>query len=492
MGPLLHWGNFVGIGLAELLWEDRDAEVWVPRIKIWHPQFIQWDWQKRVYRVITEGGIIDLPRTNKDVHSDGHWLVYTPYGYQYGWLQGLVRCLGRLYMGRGWTYRDWFRQSEAHGKPVDMAIVPAAAPIDKKRQFFSQVANRGADTAVLVEHDENGRGYDLKFLEATGRTWEVFEKLLDRVNVDIAVAVLGQNLTTEIQSGSLAAAKVSDRVRADFLRRDAETLTKTLHAQVLHWWALYNFNDAGLAPMPEFEIDPPEDDVQDATTLKLIAESLSVFKSAEAPVDQREILERYNVPQSDVEEEPEPLPPIPGPPPPPAPELDAGDPNQNPDRPMEPQKPSNPQRPQNPQQPEGPAKTVASKIEKRTDGFYVLSEDGEKVLGGPYPTRAEALERLRQVEHYKTHALAAPKIAAPSPRYADRLAARSTSRAVAAVEPTMRAVLRAVRAAKSPDDLRRRIEKLAAGIDPQRLAKVVERAQIMAELAGRSDILDEL
>ncbi len=39
-------------------------------------------------------------------------------------------------------------------------------------------------------------------------------------------------------------------------------------------------------------------------------------------------------------------------------------------------------------------------IRKVEGGFKVLSEDG-KTLGGPYPTRAAAEKRLRQVEWYK-------------------------------------------------------------------------------------------
>lgn len=40
-------------------------------------------------------------------------------------------------------------------------------------------------------------------------------------------------------------------------------------------------------------------------------------------------------------------------------------------------------------------------IVKRADGWHVVSEDHEKHLGGPYPTRAQAVERLRQVEAHK-------------------------------------------------------------------------------------------
>ena len=40
-------------------------------------------------------------------------------------------------------------------------------------------------------------------------------------------------------------------------------------------------------------------------------------------------------------------------------------------------------------------------IVKRVEGYYVLSEKTKKNLGGPYRTRAEAVNRLRQVEYFK-------------------------------------------------------------------------------------------
>lgn len=40
-------------------------------------------------------------------------------------------------------------------------------------------------------------------------------------------------------------------------------------------------------------------------------------------------------------------------------------------------------------------------IVKRKNGYYVLSEKTRRNLGGPYKTREEAAERLRQVEYFK-------------------------------------------------------------------------------------------
>jgi len=40
-------------------------------------------------------------------------------------------------------------------------------------------------------------------------------------------------------------------------------------------------------------------------------------------------------------------------------------------------------------------------IRSTVAGFVVLSKDGTKKLGGPYPSKAEAEKRLAQVEYFK-------------------------------------------------------------------------------------------
>lgn len=40
-------------------------------------------------------------------------------------------------------------------------------------------------------------------------------------------------------------------------------------------------------------------------------------------------------------------------------------------------------------------------IQMKQDGYYVMSKDGEKELGGPYKSEDEAEVRMRQVEFFK-------------------------------------------------------------------------------------------
>lgn len=58
---------------------------------------------------------------------------------------------------------------------------------------------------------------------------------------------------------------------------------------------------------------------------------------------------------------------------------------------------------------------IAFKIVHRGDGWHVLSEDGQKNVGGSYKTEAEAVERLRQVEGHKAHAASTASSALHTP-----------------------------------------------------------------------------
>ena len=42
-----------------------------------------------------------------------------------------------------------------------------------------------------------------------------------------------------------------------------------------------------------------------------------------------------------------------------------------------------------------------AKIREKNGKFYVMNEDGTKVLSGPYKTKEEAVNRLKQIEFFK-------------------------------------------------------------------------------------------
>ncbi len=298
------WGFMLGIAVAEIVWDTSDPAKWIPRLRVWHPQFLRYDWNSQRYFLQTgerQDSIVELPNVEENPRSDGHWVIWCPYGYRNVWRRALIRPLSMPYLLRQWASRDWARYSEKHGQPTDVLKVPEGAPEEEKAAISNQLAARGSDaTVTLPQGLPNEPGYGLDLLEAQADTYGTFRDQLSKLETDIAVCVLGQNLTTEVQGGSRAAAQVHDNVRLDKLREDARIAT-CLREQVLSHWAEYNYGDVGLTPRVRYVVDPPEDELQEAQTLEAVGAALTSLQLAGVAVDVDAVADSYGIPREDDE-----------------------------------------------------------------------------------------------------------------------------------------------------------------------------------------------
>jgi phage gp29-like protein len=231
--------------------------------------------------------------------GDPQWLVYAPHGIERGWMMSLVRSLAVPWLIRQWGWRDWGRYSEVHGLPTRKGKVPYGASEEDKQRFIQEIASLGTESTIRLPQGatKDDPGFDVELLEAESNTWEGFEKLLVRADTCIAVRIVGQNLTTEVEGGSYAAANVHDRVRNDILRADADSLAEALHRQTLSDYARFNFGDPGLAPLPKWDVEPPEDENAEATAAKTWADAIVTLQATGAKPDVDAILDAHNIPR---------------------------------------------------------------------------------------------------------------------------------------------------------------------------------------------------
>lgn len=306
-----------GLGFGEVIY-NRSARIWTPTaLKPWDIDHFRWsDWDD-CYLVQTQDG------QQKVKHGDGRWVVYEPYGHR-SWRNGFLLSLADKWLMRQWTWRDWARFTEKLGQGVFVASVPQGAKDVDKAKYLAQVQRIGSNGAVIVpKGDTAGTSYGLELLTTNGEGYQNFETFTAAVNVAIAVRVLGQNLTTEAQGGSYAAANVQDRVRGDLLEWDAQCESTTLHTGLLVPWTVANYGDSALAPWPCRETDPPEDEKAKAETRKTQVETLVAASALSPRVDVEHELEELGFDLLDEADVPEP-PPAPVPPIA-APEPPAGD-----------------------------------------------------------------------------------------------------------------------------------------------------------------------
>lgn len=415
---ILRWQVMMGFAVAEIVWSG-DAEAWTFSLKVWHPQFLWFNWATRQYMLNTsEGPVVVTP-------GDGKWLLLTPEGEYRAWIQGAVRSIAIPWLGRQYAFRDWMRFNEIYGLPIRKATVPAQTSEEDKLGFFQDIRDAGSAMVVSCPTGTDGQKYDIELVEATATGWETFRNATEDADKRITLALLGQNLTTEVSGGSYAAAKVHGQVRQDYLEADERGLVAGFRRQVLRAWAAFNYGDPDLAPVLRFDVEPPDDGKLKADTLVSLSTALLNLAAVAPEVDRRALLASYNLPLHEPGEEPPPLvvappgaPPAPAAPPPAA------------DAPVDPS--------------------------------------------------AETTSR-----HVHALAVRAPAPAVEAGAFVEDVGSIARDRAAKAMAPTVQAVLSSLDGAKSYDEIRTALSKAATDLDPTELAQVTEHALVLSQLAGR-------
>jgi len=199
---------------------------------------------------------------------------------------------GILYEGKG-ELNDAFIERVVPAILAGTSAKDVAVSPEKRNQLAQDIYDRGREAVVVLPP-----GYDLKLVEATANTENIFNAQIKMANTAIAILVRGGNLTTEISdgAGSRAASETQERLGDDAkLAFDNETLTTTIHDQSLVWWAEFNFADRTLAPWPAYPIEA-EEDLKSKVATEL--QSFDALQKAEAlgfEVDREAFLREHGI-----------------------------------------------------------------------------------------------------------------------------------------------------------------------------------------------------
>lgn len=276
-GEILRWASVLGVAVVHVEEWAADPETGrlLPVLDVWHPRALKLDRETGAWRVRTkdnEAGVVIEP-------GDGEWLLFTPYGRKRPWTKAPWFGLALLWFAAQCGKVNWFEHNDTHALPTRAA------------------SNTKPDTQGLTpdEQDELARkvkllvrggslvlpdGYDLKILESTSRNWESFVKLCDEVwPKAVAIALTGNNLGTQIDGGSFAAAKTAEAVTYDRKRTLARCLETTTREQGLTWWAEFNFAST-TPPWAKYAIDPARDLTAAAARFQQGAQGLATLATA--------------------------------------------------------------------------------------------------------------------------------------------------------------------------------------------------------------------
>lgn len=436
LAQLHTWGLLLGAAPARHGWEnseDHGGRV-LPMPAFWHPQHLRLDQQTREWKIrVAHAGGLDFGAEETLIPGDGEWLLHTPYGKNRPWSMGLWRGLARFVLLKWYAIQDWARASDKGSLLVATSkTVNDQQPTNReqRQELANDIYSRGKDGVVVLADD-----FDLKLVEASANHRQIYEAQIRMADEAIAVAVRGGNLSTVTREGSLAAAeqqsKTGDQAKLKF---DAQSLTTTIHDQSLVWWAEFNFGDRKLAPWPVYPVEPEEDLQQKVESEE---KAFTVVKQAEElgfDVDRKAFLEEHKISWAKPgAPKPPPAPPVAPPPIPGAPLPEPADEEAKPE-------------------------TAKPKLEARL-GSGFLADKASGFLNGQL--------------------------------YADQLTDESTAHAIKEIVVTTEAILEELDAAADYDDLRGRLRKRYAKLDPSALTQLVYRAYILSDLAGRAAVTED-
>jgi phage gp29-like protein len=131
---------------------------------------------------------------------------------------------------------------------------------------------------ILPQGVDASQSYDVELTEATSQSWQIFPGLVDRCDMDIVLAILMQNLTTEVTGGSFAATNSHMDIRQQGIEDDDEAFKGTIRDQIARPFAALNFGDADLAPTTDWDVQPQEDKTQAASRFYSFGQSLQILR----------------------------------------------------------------------------------------------------------------------------------------------------------------------------------------------------------------------
>lgn len=198
---------------------------------------------------------------------------------------GLLRTAAWLFYFKHWVLREWLSYTESFARPFRIGKYPAGSSAEEQGRLEQAVRALGNDAAGIIP---DSMVVDIVHAStATGP--ELYERIIEIVDREMAQVVLGQTLTSsEGARGTQALGRVHEQVRRDLLEADARRLATSLRRDVVRAWTAFNYgsDSVQLAPyvLPR---------IADEVDLQAEANVLSQLVSAGLPVAAEQVRERF-------------------------------------------------------------------------------------------------------------------------------------------------------------------------------------------------------
>jgi phage gp29-like protein len=166
---------------------------------------------------------------------------------------GLIRPLGWMFLFPQLGIKNLMRFVEKFGMPFVSARVDESAWEKDRTKIAYLIRNFGSDGGAVFS-----KAVELNFIETATSGGDVYFKLMDYFSAAKQRVIQGQTASSG-DAGGFSKGQPQENVRQDILRSDCETVARTVRAQILRPWTVFNYGSD--APVPElfFDLEESED-----------------------------------------------------------------------------------------------------------------------------------------------------------------------------------------------------------------------------------------
>jgi phage gp29-like protein len=271
-------------------YKDTGEDIFIPECWVFHPSNVWFNTGTYEYNIVSfDKGLIIVGDSN----TDERFQIIKHANSERPWMEGIVRSVGLLYMDKSYALTDWREY-----------ITNNANPLRVLETIREDSSRGGLDFSIqdllidIAKHRQVGlpihlpEGHKLSIVEPKSNLDNGnFDKKIEQANKEIAIAILGQNLTTDVSSGSHAAAQVHETVLHDRIRAYTKTMNNAINQMVKEF---YKYNFAGeitRVPIAYYNPEPPEDKKMKAEETKVRLDALSML----AQVAQSQLLSKEEI-----------------------------------------------------------------------------------------------------------------------------------------------------------------------------------------------------
>lgn len=238
---------FYGYAVLEVVWEKVGSYILPKKITGKPQQWFSFDQENRLLLRSKEKFFEGEPVPEYKFILIQHNATYeNPYGFPEA-----SRCFWPVTFKRG-GFKFWLMFTEKYGMPFLVGKHPRGTSKEETDALAKLLEEMIQDAVAVIPDDSS-----VEIMEAGGKSASasIYRELLEYCDTEITIALLGQNLTTQVSGGSYAAAQVHMQVRKDLIDSDRVMIEKVMNT-LIRWIYELNFTNGD---MPKFSMYEQED-----------------------------------------------------------------------------------------------------------------------------------------------------------------------------------------------------------------------------------------